>query len=315
MNTVKQATNQQLRFDGQVAIITGAGGGMGEAHAKLLAERGAKVVINDLFAESADKVVKAISDAGHVAIAVAGSIADPAVAEKITQAAIDNFGRIDILINNAGIEIKKSFDDFTLDEFQKVIDVHVKGSWVLTSCCWPHMKKQQYGRVIMVCSNSIYGMMQNSAYVTAKGALYGLTKSLAIEGEEFGIQTNALAPIALTAMARQMIGENPEHLDWMASTVPIWTVSPVLAWLVHRDNKVNGEMISAYGRNAGRIFVSETLGSCVPEGEWSPEVVRDHFQETMNEAGAVRAESVSQAMNALFASRTTKGAQSRIISV
>jgi len=305
-------SSQILRYDNQVAIVTGAGAGMGATHAILLGQRGAKVVVNDLLPETAENTVKEIKQAGGTALAVAGNIADPAVAEMIVQAAMDEYGRIDILINNAGIEIKKNFGDFTAAEFRRMMDVHVFGTWTLTNLCWQHMKKQGYGKILVVSSNSLFGMKSNAAYATAKGALFGLMKSLAMEGREFGITVNALGPIASTAMSRQM-SPSQEQQAWLEQTAPAWMTSPVVAWLVHKDCDTTGEMISAYGFNFGRVFIAETPGACIPDEEWTPEVVRDHFHEGLSEQGYLRASSTGQLMKALFQLRSAKMSQPKKI--
>ncbi|KAF5239054.1 hypothetical protein FANTH_10101 [Fusarium anthophilum] len=302
----KPSPEQGLRYDGQVAIITGAGAGMGQAHAILLAQRGARVIVNDLYQETAQETVNTIQSSANTALAVAGNIGDPAVAAKIVETAIEAYGRIDILVNNAGIEIKKNFGDFSLEEFRRVMDVHVLGSWALTSLCWPYMKKQGYGRIVVVSSSSLFGMDSNSAYVTAKGALFGLMKSLYFEGKPLGIQVNALAPIALTNMAKQMIGEDDvAQIEYLSAAFPAWATSPVLAWLVHKDCGLSGEMITSYGRNFGRIFLAETKGASVPKGDWAPEVVRDHMNKALDERNYIRAASTEEVVKTLMAMRAT----------
>ncbi|KAF6784304.1 hypothetical protein CMUS01_16304 [Colletotrichum musicola] len=194
----------QLQFDGRVAAITGGAQGMGREHAILLGKRGARIVVNDLDGEGAESTAEAIRVAGGEAVVVHGSIAQKEVAQTVVEVAIATWGRIDIVINNAGIEIKKPFLDFTDEDFSRMMAVHVWGSWMLTQLAWPHMRKQKYGRVLMVLSATIAGMPGYAAYTVAKGALFGLGRTLAVEGQADGITVNMFGPFANTAMARQI---------------------------------------------------------------------------------------------------------------
>lgn len=261
------------------------------------------MIVNDLFPDTADSVVATIVEAGGTALAVPGNIGNPAVAEKLVSTALEHYGQLDILINNAGIEIKKSFGDFSSEDFRRMMDVHVFGSWTLTHLAWPHMRSRGYGKVLFVSSNSLFGMNNNAAYVTAKGALFGMTKSLAFEGPKYGINVNALGPIALTAMAKQMT-EDPRTHAWMEQTLPASATSPVVAWLVHKDCNINGEFISSYGANFGRIFMAETKGVHFRDGAWTPELVRDHFSQVFDETDYITAKSTDELVARLFAVRT-----------
>ncbi|KAF4987905.1 hypothetical protein FDECE_15262 [Fusarium decemcellulare] len=296
--------SEQLRFDGRVVIITGAGQGMGREHALLLGSLGAIVVVNDLVKESVEDTAKEVREAGGTATAVSGSIADRATAECLVTTAIEEYGRIDILINNAGIEIKKSFADFTDSDLSRMIGVHVWGSWMLTQLVWPHMQKQEYGRVLIVCSTSLFGMPSNAAYVAAKGALFGLGRSLAIEGPEHGILVNCFGPSANTAMARQM-ASNDGILEFLKEMLPASATSQVVAWLVHEDCKANGEFITSYGRSVGRILLAETKGCFCPEGSFTPETVRDHFVEACDPKDFIIPTSVEEEGTTLFKMRLT----------
>jgi NAD(P)-dependent dehydrogenase (short-subunit alcohol dehydrogenase family) len=176
-----------IRFDGKVAVITGAGRGIGRAYAALLSERGAAVVVNDLGCSSfgvgagivADEVVEAIRSRGGKAVANYAAVDSEAGAGSIVRAALDAFGRIDILINNAGIQHPKPFPELTLDVYRKVMDVHFLGTVMVTQATWPHLVKQGYGRVINTVSTTIYGLPHWTAYAAAKGALFAFTRTLA----------------------------------------------------------------------------------------------------------------------------------------
>ncbi|MCW1932737.1 SDR family NAD(P)-dependent oxidoreductase [Pararhodobacter zhoushanensis] len=193
-----------IRFDTRVAIVTGAGGGLGRAHALALAARGAKVVVNDVG--NAQSVVDEIRAAGGEAMASAASVSDADAVQDMVARIIAQWGRIDILINNAGILRDKSFAKTPTDFFEAVIDVHLRGAWVCTQAVWEIMRAQGYGRVLMTTSSSgLYGNFGQANYSSAKLALVGLMNTLAIEGEKSGIRVNALAPAAMTQMTEALL--------------------------------------------------------------------------------------------------------------
>ncbi|KAH7231401.1 uncharacterized protein BKA55DRAFT_582691 [Fusarium redolens] len=294
-------TSTKLRFDGRVAIVTGGAQGMGREHSMLLGSRGAKVVINDLDEKGAEATVKAIQAAGGEAIAVAGSISERIVVEALVDAAINTWGRIDILINNAGIDFSKPFTEFTDSDFSRFLGVHVWGTWLLTQLSWPHMQRAKYGRVLIVCSHSIFGMPGNAAYTTAKGALFGLGRTLALEGESGGIHVNLLAPVAATAMTKEMLGGNESMFEWASQQYPPSTVSSVASWLVHEDCEANGEFIGSYGRGLGKIALTHSRGVvCDGQGEFTPEVVRDNFAKALEMEGAVVLSSMIEVQNSII---------------
>ncbi len=204
-----------IDFKGRVAIVTGAGGGLGKQHALALAARGAKVVVNDLGGDvrgeggsvsAAQAVVDEIRAAGGEAIANGASVTDFAAVEKMVQQAMDTWGRVDILVNNAGILRDKSFAKMTLDDFRLVMEVHVMGAVHCTKAVWPIMQAQNYGRVVMTTSSSgLYGNFGQANYGAAKMALAGLMQTLSIEGEKYGIRVNCLAPTAATRMTEGLM--------------------------------------------------------------------------------------------------------------
>ncbi|KIX08862.1 uncharacterized protein Z518_03519 [Rhinocladiella mackenziei CBS 650.93] len=258
---------EELRFDGRVAIVTGAGAGCGREYALLLAKRGAKVVVNDISTERAQQTSDIISKAGGVSTQCIASVADPENAQKIVAQAINEFGRIDIIVNNAGNFMSRACDEYSRDDFP-----------------WPHFKNQRYGRIIMVSSSGVLGPMHMAAYACAKGTLYALSNSLAVEGAQYGIQSNAIAPGAFTPMMEGTI-RDAEMIKWLSSAMPAWAVAPVVVWLLHESCKTTGEFIYAHGASFGRYFIGETLGVWTQQGKYTPEFVRDHFKEASEEAG------------------------------
>lgn len=225
---------QALSFEGQVAIVTGAGGGLGRAHALALAQRGAKVLVNDLggaldgsggSVSAAQAVVDEIRAMGGEAMANGASVTDLAAVQAMVQQAVDAWGRVDILVNNAGILRDKSFAKMEMDDFKRVVDVHLMGAAHCCKAVWPHMQVQNYGRIVMTTSSSgLYGNFGQSNYGAAKMALVGLMQTLAIEGAKHHIHVNALAP---TAATRMTAGLMPEAV--LAALLPEAVVPAMLA--------------------------------------------------------------------------------------
>jgi NAD(P)-dependent dehydrogenase (short-subunit alcohol dehydrogenase family) len=275
-----------IGFDGKVAIVTGAGGGLGREHAFLLAERGARVVVNDIggsvSGEGADKgpaekVAEEIRSAGGEAVADGNSVSTAEGGEAVVQTALDNFGRIDIVVNNAGILRDKTFHHTTPDLLEPVIDVHLKGAFYVTRPAWLKMREQNYGRVVNTSSNSgILGNFGQSNYGAAKMGLVGFTRILAAEGAKYNIKVNAIAPLARTRMTEEVLGKLVERLN------PEF-VSPVVAFLAHDDVPVTGEVFTVGGGRVGRFFIGMTNGYYNPK--LTVEDVRDHLAEIRDETG------------------------------
>ncbi|TNE42815.1 MAG: SDR family oxidoreductase [Alphaproteobacteria bacterium] len=252
-----------LRFDDRVAIVTGAGGGLGRCHALELARRGAKVVVNDLGgsvdgsggnSEAAEKVVAEIKELGGHAIANGSSVTDDAGVENMVKQTLDAFGQIDILINNAGILRDKSFAKVTIDDFELVVDVHLMGSVKPTRAVWEHMKERQYGRIMVTSSSSgLYGNFGQTNYGAAKLGLVGFMNTLKIEGQKDNIKVNALAPVAASRMTENLMP--PEAL---AALKPEF-VSPGVMCLVHEDAPT-GEILCAGGGVFSRAQIVESQG-------------------------------------------------------
>jgi NAD(P)-dependent dehydrogenase (short-subunit alcohol dehydrogenase family) len=296
-----EAAMSELRFDGRVAIVTGAGGGLGREHALLLASRGAKVVVNDLggavdgtgaSAGPAEQVVKEIEALGGVAVADTSSVATPQGGEAIVATALEAFGQVDIVINNAGILRDKSFPNMAPELVDAVLDVHLRGAFNVTRPAWVRMKEAGYGRVLMTASNAgILGNFGQSNYGAAKMGLVGLARVLAQEGLRYGIKVNVLAPLARTRMTAELLGPIADKLDPAL-------VAPVAAWLVHEDCPVSGEIYSAGGGRVARFFIGLTQGYVNPA--LTPEDVRDHFEQIRAETGYTVPTSANEEVQALY---------------
>lgn len=274
-----------LRFDDRVAVITGAGRGLGRSYALLLAARGCKVVVNDngsasrgddIISNPADEVVGEILSSGGEAVACAESVATPAGAAAIIQCAIDTWGRIDILIHNAGNVRYGTIADLSIEDFDAVTDVHFKGGFYLARAAMPHMISANYGRVVLTTSCSgLYGSKATVNYGMSKAGLMGLNNVIALEGGEHGIRSNTIAPAAVTRMA--------DGLD--TSTYPPLEpdlVAPMVAWLAHESCNVSGEHYVAGGGRMARAWTVETKG--VWQANWSPEDVARELEAIRNGA-------------------------------
>jgi NAD(P)-dependent dehydrogenase (short-subunit alcohol dehydrogenase family) len=249
-------------FERRVAVVTGAGRGIGRAHARLLADRGARVVVNDLGGsregvgadvEPTTAVAAEIDAAGGVAIADNSDVATPAGAQSLVDAAVEQFGRIDILINNAGIIRWAGFPEADADNLARHLAVHVTGSFNTTRSAWPHMVEQGYGRIVMTTSTGMFGLPDNLSYATAKGAVVGLTRSLTTAGAAHGIKVNLIAPAAMTRMAGQP--GNEENAQMSPELV-----APMVAYLAHEACPVSGQIYAAGAGRFARIFIASTEG-------------------------------------------------------
>jgi NAD(P)-dependent dehydrogenase (short-subunit alcohol dehydrogenase family) len=251
-----------ISFKDKVAIVTGAGGGLGRCHALQFAERGAKVIVNDLggsvdgsggSSEAADKVVEEIKAMGGDAISNGSSVTDKAGVKKLVDDAMAAYGRIDILVNNAGVLRDKSFAKVTLDDFEFVVDVHMMGSVYCTKAVWPIMVEQKYGRIVMTSSSSgIFGNFGQSNYGSAKMGVVGLMNTLRIEGQKNNIKVNSLVPVAATRMT-----ENLGMPDAVFDSLKPESVSPAVIFMSSEDAP-DGVMISA---GAGVFAMAEIVHS------------------------------------------------------
>ena len=275
----------ELTFEGRVAIVTGAGGGLGLEYARHLAARGASVVVNDIGVSldggggsdtAAKAVVAEIESEGGTAVADTNTVATAEGGAALVQTALDSFGRVDIVVNNAGILRDKMFHKLTSDLLDPVLAVHLKGAFYVTGPAWRVMREQGYGRVVNTCSTSgLFGNIGQANYAAAKTGLVGFTRVLALEGARHGIKANIIIPGALTRMTPAGIVEDPSRL---APEL----VAPVVAWLAHEDCPATGEMFRAAGGRVSRCFIAMTEGYENPA--LRPEDVRDAFAQIMDTA-------------------------------
>jgi NAD(P)-dependent dehydrogenase (short-subunit alcohol dehydrogenase family) len=269
-----------IRFDGRVAIVTGAGAGLGRSHAILLASRGAKVVVNDPGGSvdgtggayaAADKVVAEIRAAGGEAIASYSSVANEEAAQSIIDTAMNAWGRLDILVNNAGVLRDKSFNNMDMADYEFVNQVHHFGTVYCTKAAWMIMRKQQYGRIVVTTSGSgTVGNFGQANYGAAKMAVNGLINVLRHEGAKYNIRLNAISPSALTRMTESLLP--PDVGPWMKPEL----VSPAVAWLCSEECDQNGEIIAATAGGYARVqyFVTEGV-QFDPAEQVTIEMVRD----------------------------------------
>jgi NAD(P)-dependent dehydrogenase (short-subunit alcohol dehydrogenase family) len=280
-----------IRYDNRVAIVTGAGSGLGRSHALLLAERGAKVLVNDLGGtvdgsggslSAAQKVVEEIQAKGGVAAANGESVADFAGAQRMVQQAAELWGRVDIVVNNAGILRDKTLAKMEMADFEKVVQVHFLGSAYVTKAAWPLMQQQNYGRIVMTSSNSgIYGNFGQSNYGGAKLAVVGMVNALKHEGAKYGILVNAIAPVAATRMteslldAKALAALNPE------------LVSPMVAWMCSEACDVTGHVYEAGAGHYARVQLVEAPGvSFDPAKGVSIEMIAENIGKISDMTGA-----------------------------
>ena len=263
-------TQQVVGFDERVAIVTGAGGGLGRQFALELARRGARVVVNDLggaldgsgsSARAAEAVVEEIRAAGGEAVANFDSVADPASGAAIVQQALDEYGTVDVVISNAGILRDRSFANMTIEELHAVLDVHLRGGFYVAMPAFKVMKEKGYGRFVFTSSNAgILGNFGQANYGAAKMGLIGLSNVLAIEGAKYGIKANVVAPVARTRMTEELLGPMAEHFDPAL-------VAPMVVYLASEACEVTHEIYSAGGGRYARFFVGLTPGWYSGEGE------------------------------------------------
>ena len=254
-----------LNFDDKVVIVTGAGNGLGRSHALAFAARGARVVINDLCGSAtgegadrsaADKVVDEITAAGGEAVANHDSVTD---GDRIVQCALDNFGRVDIVINNAGILRDKSFHNMTEEDWDLVYNVHVKGAFKVTHAAWPHLREQEYGRIIFTASAAgIYGNFGQANYAMAKLGLHGMAQSLAIEGAKRNIVVNTIAPIAGSRMTATIMP--PQIVEQLKPEF----VTPLVLKLCHEAHRDSGSLYEVGAGWIGKLHWERSKGHGFP---------------------------------------------------
>jgi NAD(P)-dependent dehydrogenase (short-subunit alcohol dehydrogenase family) len=265
---------EQLRFDGRVAVITGGGRGLGRAYALLLAERGAKIVVNDpgvslsgeaLEVGPAQELVDEIRATGGEAVANTDSVATPEGAKAIIGSALDSWGRIDILIHSAGNVRRAPLAEMSYDDFEAVLSVHLRGSFNVVREAFPAMCAANYGRIVLTSSiNGLYGKASNVNYATSKAGMMGLSNTAAIEGAAHNVKSNLIIPAAVTRMSE---GIDTSKFPPMGPEL----VAPAVGWLAHESCSISGEMLVAMGGRVARAYIAESRGIYHPE--WTVEQV------------------------------------------
>lgn len=295
--------SESMDFEGKVVIVTGAGGGLGRAHALLFARHGARVIVNDLggsahgegaSASAADRVVSEVRDAGGEAVANHDSVTD---GDKIVQNALDTYGRVDVVVNNAGILRDKSFAKMEDTDWDLVYRVHVEGAYKVTRAAWPHLREQNYGRVIFTSSTSgIYGNFGQANYGMAKLGLYGLTRTLAIEGRKNNILVNAIAPTGGTRMTEGLIPASV--FDLLKPEL----VSPLVVYLGSEQCHDSGGLYEVGGGWMGKVRWERSLGAGFdPRAGFSPEDVAARWASISNFSNAVHPADTAEALKEMMA--------------
>jgi len=282
-----------IDFQDRVAVVTGAGGGLGRAYALLLASRGASVVVNDLGGSlggdgsdtnAADAVVDEITSAGGIAIADYDSVADPEGGSAIIAHAVDAYGRVDILISNAGILRDRTLLNMDLDDLRAVLSVHLEGAFYVAKPAFRLMKEQQYGRIVLTSSGSgLFGNFGQTNYAAAKSGLVGLMNALKLEGAKYDVLVNAVAPIAKTRMTEEILGEMSEKFDPES-------VAPAVAYLASEENQRTGELWSVGGGSVSRVFTALAEGYFKHpdrDGPLTIEDVAEHVEDVRIEDGYI----------------------------
>lgn len=302
-----------IRFDGRVAIVTGAGGGLGREHALALAARGAKVVVNDFGRvaaggerRAAQAVVEEIRAAGGVAIANEASVTDEAAMRDMVAEAVATWGRVDILINNAGILRDASFGKMNMAHFRLVLDVHLMGAVICSHAVWEQMRQQQYGRIVMTTSSSgLFGNFGQSNYGAAKMALVGLMQTLSIEGAKYNIRVNCLAPTAHTQMTEGLL---PEPV--LKALRPECVTPAVL--VMAADDAPTRSILCAGAGTFEAAHITLTSGRWIGDGPDAAERLRDHLAEVCDRTGDVvpasgAAQGANEVTKAMAALRNSPG--------
>jgi NAD(P)-dependent dehydrogenase (short-subunit alcohol dehydrogenase family) len=294
-----------IRLDGRVAIVTGAGHGLGRAYAAALAGRGASVVCNDVMAESAAETAAAITADGGAAVVQTDSVATPAGGTAIVEAALDTFGRVDALVNNAGQLRNAAFEDMTVDDFRDVLETHLAGAFYVTQPAYRRMKDARYGRIVFTSSSAgMFGSPWQANYAAAKAGLVGLCNVVALEGAAHGILANAIMPMALTGIGSRGAPAYPPDVlrdtaDSLRPLVPFMTVDNVAPLVVYlaSDRCVESRRVLSVGcSHVARVFVGAGPGWFAPDPTtMTPEQVAEHLPAACDLAGFSIPESMNDA--------------------
>jgi NAD(P)-dependent dehydrogenase (short-subunit alcohol dehydrogenase family) len=301
----------EIRFDGRVAVITGAGGGLGKTYAQMLSARGASVVVNDLGGAAdgtgggtsmADQTVKEINEAGGNAVANYDSVSTPEGGESIIKTAVDSFGKIDILINNAGILRDKSFLKLEPQNLEAVLDVHLKGAFFVTQPAFRIMKENNYGRIVFTSSGAgIFGNFGQTNYGAAKMGLVGFSNVLAVEGAKNNIKCNVIAPIAKTRLTEQLLGG-------LADALQPEFVTPLVAYLCSEACELTHEVFDIGGGRYARIFVALGSGWTAPKDAIpSPEDIAANLDQIRTTEGYTIPDSIAGETGAIIEALKARG--------
>ncbi len=262
-----------LRFDGRVVVVTGAGAGLGRAHARLFATSGASVVVNDADAGRAGELVAELTADGAQAVADSHDVSTPDGGAAIVQVAVDAFGQLDVLVNNAGIVRDRTFHNLSDAELDAVLGVHVRGAFNVTRPAWQLMREAGYGRVLFTTSAAgLWGNFGQANYSAAKAALIGLSHTLAIEGAKYDIHSNAIAPVAATSMTEGLLGKLTDVADPAL-------VSPAVLWLCHETCEATGQVYSVGGGRIARVVTTLTPGFVSKDSPLTAEAIRDNWDQ------------------------------------
>ncbi|MCW5730066.1 MAG: SDR family oxidoreductase [Alphaproteobacteria bacterium] len=294
-----------IRYDGRVALVTGAGGGLGRSHALFLAARGARVVVNDLggaldgqggSASAAERVADEIRAAGGEAIANGESVADPQAAARMVAATLDAFGRLDILVNNAGILRDKTLAKMDMADFERVVSVHLLGSAYVTRAAWPAMQERQYGRIVMTTSAAgLYGNFGQSNYAAAKLGLVGLMNALKQEGRKHNILINTVAPVAFTRMTETLLPAQAREM------LRPEMVTPLVAYFCSEACQDSGQIVSAGGGFFAKVEMVEGRGHRFdPARPLTPEMLAREWGAITDMSGAAPFASANDEVMRIF---------------
>lgn len=291
----------ELRFDSRVAIVTGAGRGIGRGHALLLAQKGARVVVADYGVDPdgkgtstvpADEVAQEIRDLGGEAVACCASVADEREAASIVDTAVEAFGRLDIVVNNAGIHDPADFEELSIGQFRAMLDVHFFGTLYVIRAAWPHFRSAGYGRIVNTVSEAMLGGVSGlTSYASAKGAVYGLTRNLATEGLAKGIRVNAVAPRAYTRLSADhcdnlssLYGMSQEKIAQLNASMPPELCAPAVAYLAHEECRVNGEVFQVGLGGVARLAFVAAKG--LRHSSLTAEAIAENIDTVLNVDGA-----------------------------